>query len=343
MWVAGMREESRTEYFLIVLALRIQLEDVAAPGPDPFGRHADEMEKHLLEPACLADGLDASAQLLGEVQEEVLQHGGDEHEHRVFAHEGERKVRPSEVIVLNVKVFLALSALVVEEDDILIAHLPVVGDDGPVDVYGAEHVGHGLPVLLLGRALYDKAVYGAVHLVAERSELTLLAVDLCAFPCLVLPELLVPRRAAAGPDVEMLASRFDGSDDLLREGAAVGAEILDYDAQDLLRPVHYAGERIRLVEPDVGAAVTVLASDQDAAYARPSGEVAEVLLAGILGVELVGWDELVVEVKRHFLTCIEKPHRLDHVEQQRVKLFCGVEAIRIPRTLAGIGDVLGCQ
>ena len=64
---------------------------------------------------------------------------------------------PSEVVVLNVEVLLALSPLVVEEDEILIAHLPVVCDDGSIDIYGAEHVGHDLPVFLLGRTLHDKA------------------------------------------------------------------------------------------------------------------------------------------------------------------------------------------
>ena len=63
------------------------------------------------------------------------------------------------------KVFLAFSALVVEEDDILVAHLPVVGDDGPVDIYGAEQVGHDLPVLFLGRTLYDEAVNSCAKLV----------------------------------------------------------------------------------------------------------------------------------------------------------------------------------
>ena len=39
-----------------------------------------------------------------------------------LVHEREGKVRPSEVIVLNVEVLLTLTALVVEEDDILLAH-----------------------------------------------------------------------------------------------------------------------------------------------------------------------------------------------------------------------------
>ena len=48
------------------------------------------MEEHLLEPARLLNGLDVYAQFLSEIQEEVLQHGGDEHEHRILVHEGER-------------------------------------------------------------------------------------------------------------------------------------------------------------------------------------------------------------------------------------------------------------
>lgn len=50
------------------------------------------MEKDLFRSACLRDSLDASTQRLSEIQEEVLQHGGDEHEHRILVHEGERKV-----------------------------------------------------------------------------------------------------------------------------------------------------------------------------------------------------------------------------------------------------------
>ena len=49
------------------------------------------MEKDLFQSACLPDSLDASTQHLSEIQEEVLQHGGDEHEHRILVHEGERK------------------------------------------------------------------------------------------------------------------------------------------------------------------------------------------------------------------------------------------------------------
>ena len=97
------------------------------------------------------------------------------------------------------------------------------------------------------------------------------------------------------------------------------------------------------MEPDVGIAVTILASDQKVGYARPSREVAETLLAGILGVEFMRWDELMIEIKHHFLACLEKSHRLDYVEQQRFKFFCGVEAIRIHQTLASIGNVLCCQ
>lgn len=67
------------------------------------------MEKYFLESACLLDGLDAFTQFLSEIQEEVFQHSGNEHEYCILVHEGERKVRPSKIIVLNIKVFLSFS------------------------------------------------------------------------------------------------------------------------------------------------------------------------------------------------------------------------------------------
>ena len=85
----------------------------------------------------------------------------------------------------------------------------------------------------------------------------------------------------------MLAPWLNGFDDLLREGTAVGTEFLYGDAKHLPRPVHYADERVGLMKLHVSISVTVLSSDQDAAYACPSREIAEVLLVGILRVELV--------------------------------------------------------
>ena len=81
---------------------------------------------------------------------------------------------------------------------------------------------------------------------------------------------------------------------------------------------------------DVGVAVTVFASDQNTANACPSREIAVILLVGILCVKLVGRNEQMVKIKRNFLTSLKKSQFFNHVEQQRVKFFCGVETIRNP-------------
>ena len=54
---------------------------------------------------------------------------------------------------------------------------------------------------------------------------------------------------------------------------------------------------VLLMESHIGVAVTVLTSDYDAPDGSPTREIAKILLVGILCIELVGRNKLVVKVQ----------------------------------------------
>ena len=91
-----------------------------------------------------------------EIEVEVLQHGGNHHEHHVLSHEGKRQVRPSEVFVLYVEVLFARNTFVLERDDVFLGRCPVVGEDAAVCVYHPENVPpYPTALFLHGTSLYD--------------------------------------------------------------------------------------------------------------------------------------------------------------------------------------------
>ena len=55
-------------------------------------------------------------------------------------------------------------------------------------------------------------------------------------------------------------------------------------------------EHVFLMESHIGVSVTILTSDYDAPDGSLAREVAKVLLVGILRIELVGWNKLVIKV-----------------------------------------------
>ena len=61
--------------------------------------------------------------------------------------------------------------------------------------------------------------------------------------------------------------------------------------------VHNATERVLLMEFHIGVSVTVLTSDYDSPNGSPTREIAKILLVGILCIELVGRNKLVVKVQ----------------------------------------------
>ena len=94
-----------------------------------------------------------------EIEVEVLQLGGNHHEHHVLSHEGKRQLRPSEVFVLYVEVLFARPTFVVERDDVFLGRCPVVGEDAAECVYHPENVPPYPAVPVLHRtSLYDEPV-----------------------------------------------------------------------------------------------------------------------------------------------------------------------------------------
>ena len=93
------------------------------------------MQDESFQPACLFQRPDLFTDTADEIEVEVLQHGGNHHEHHVLNHEGKGQVRPSEVVVLYVEVLFARNTFVVERDDVFLGRCPVVGEDAAVCVY----------------------------------------------------------------------------------------------------------------------------------------------------------------------------------------------------------------
>ena len=102
---------------------------------------ADTMTKARMnpfEPCTSVNALEAPCEDVEQVEEEILDHGGGDEEDGVLTQERERQVRPSEVVVLEVKVALRSSSFVVVDADVALAVLPVVGDDAVVHVSWSE-------------------------------------------------------------------------------------------------------------------------------------------------------------------------------------------------------------
>ena len=133
--------------------LRIDVQYPLPGNAHPFRLHGDEREDKALEAALHVNAWEEAADLAQQVQVEVLQHGGEEQEHRVVLHCGKREVRPSEVVVLHVEVLLRGASLVVLVDDLFLRVVVVVGQ------YGAVHVFHSGQELLSLSGLY----FGALH------------------------------------------------------------------------------------------------------------------------------------------------------------------------------------
>ncbi len=107
-----------------------------------------------------------------------------------------------------------------------------------------------------------------------------------------------------------------------------------------LQTVEQPFERVSLVEPDVGVAVTVLDPGDDAAYGGHAREVAARLLVGILRVFLVSGYELVVKVKVDAVPGIELACGGKALQQQNVHPLVHVEGIGLPLTALIVDAVL---
>ena len=147
------------KYLGVVRLVRIQVQNVPPPCSNPFCRHADKMQDEGFQPARLFQRPYLFTDTADEIEVEVLQHGGNHHEHHVLSHEGKRQVRPSEVVVLYVEVLFARLTFVVERDDVFLGRRPVVGEDAAACVYHPENAPPypAVPVLH-GTSLYDEPV-----------------------------------------------------------------------------------------------------------------------------------------------------------------------------------------
>ena len=94
------------------------------------------------------------------------------------------------------------------------------------------------------------------------------------------------------------------------------------------------------MEAHIGVAVAVLHTDNQASHRGHAREIAVGLLVGVLGVLLVGGDELVVEVQVHAVAGIELAGCRQALEQQRVHPLVGVEVVALA-TVAYVGHILG--
>ena len=76
------------------------------------------MQDKGFQSACLFQWLNLFADTTDEI--EVLQHGGNHHEHHVLNHKGKGQMCPAEVIVLYVEVLFTCSSSIVKCDDVFL-------------------------------------------------------------------------------------------------------------------------------------------------------------------------------------------------------------------------------
>lgn len=168
---------------------------------DPFAWYSDEFEYKLLDSGA---GFYAELPhlLLGNDEiEEVLDHGCYQQKHAVLIHERFWKSLPSEVIVHLVKHLFLLAPLVVEYDDFLVFHVPIVGNDATIGVFL-------FPKMLL--AIFSSLPLKnqtAVLYIIERikrngQHLTLYVVDFHLFPVRVFHGLLIEGLVSFRTDIE---------------------------------------------------------------------------------------------------------------------------------------------
>ena len=205
--------------------LRIDVQYPLPGNAHPFRRHGDEREDKALEPALHVNAGEDAADLAQQVQVEVLQHGGEEQEHRVVLHCGKREVRPSEVVVLHVEVLLRGASLVVLVDDLFLRVVVVVGQYGAVHVFHSGQELLSLSGLYFG-ALHDKPQVPVGEEIGEREgrDVHVLPIDRRVPPFLTLLIHFPAFGTAGGTEVEGIGTQEKLLDEFLGERAAIGTE-----------------------------------------------------------------------------------------------------------------------
>ena len=204
-------------------------QDVSTSTPAPPGHDRDDLVDESLHPG---GGQYAECpELLPREQQpvEVTYAVRQRHEHRVLAEQPLGQVVPAEVVVHLVEHLLLRAALVVEPYDLLLGHVPLVGQ------YGAFHVHVVAPfleavelrALLLPLALHHEAAVRALAVVpvegqGEDLRLQVAHDGLAPLAAGVLE--LIPQAAAhLSPDEDALAVLQQELDDILLVGTAVHA------------------------------------------------------------------------------------------------------------------------
>ena len=112
----------------------------ASPYGHPFERDGGESEDEGLHPRC---HFKSEAFALKDAEKKpvvVVQKDHDAHENCVRLHEGAWQVAPSEIVVHAVESALRTAPHVVELHHFLVAHLGVVCQDAPIDVFSVEQI-----------------------------------------------------------------------------------------------------------------------------------------------------------------------------------------------------------
>ena len=78
------------------------------------------MQDKGFQSACLFQWLNLFADTTDEIEIEVLQHGGNHHEHHVLSHKGKKQMCSAEVIVLYVEVLFTRSTFIVKCNDVFL-------------------------------------------------------------------------------------------------------------------------------------------------------------------------------------------------------------------------------
>ena len=325
----------------VVRLAGIDVEHALPCCPYPLGGHCDETEEEALDPVRGFHPEETHEGQRDDIQVEVGGHGGEQQEHGVLVHERLGQVCPSEIVVLPVEHLLCRATFVVVEDDLLVRHVPVVGQDAAVGVLPVKEVELLALALALPLPLHHEAAVADVIELLEREGLHLvfLVANLHGGPSRRPLHLLIECLVTLCPDVELLRVLHDHLHDILAVGSAVGTEAPGLQAETF-HQLEEATQGLGLHEADVGVAVPVLQVDDVPTYRHHAGAVAQEVLVCAFGVVLLCLDELVAEIHVVFAAAHQLAGGEQQLDEQAVQFLGGVEIVDLARLGGRVGHVV---
>ena len=242
---AGVKEDIPTKTCLSEepqLMIRQFGEEREMPLPAgilPFGGNIDKREQKAFDSRGRFKLCEDGTYSLEKCRKDVLANRHKYKEYCILIQERAWKVFPSEVIVELVKVPFTCAALVVNLNNLLFRMLPIVGQNGAIDIPAVKQI--QLTVLYLGSL--DNQSKGLLHskrVIFNTCHIARLIIDVSVLPVFYSPDLDVLVLRLHSPYIEHLAVSIDQLHHILAIRTAVGTE-LTYRDLLIIQQLEYAG------------------------------------------------------------------------------------------------------